>query len=140
MIAIDTNVLLRYLLGDDELQSRKASKLILGNDFVYLSHVVLVETVWTLIGKKYKLTPNDIDMALTALFEEENIVVQEVELTWRALLDFRRYSVESKGKIDFPDVLILNQGKSAAIEYDEPFDGFYTFDNAAQKLPGAFSP
>jgi len=140
VIAIDTNVLLRYLLGDDELQSRKASKLILGNDFVFLSHVVLVETVWTLIGKKYKLTPNDIDMALTALFEEENIVVQEVELTWRALLDFRRYSVESKGEIDFPDVLILNQGKSAAIEYDEPFDGFYTIDNAAQKLPGVFSP
>lgn len=140
MIAIDTNVLLRYLLGDDELQSRKASKLISGDDYVYISHVVLVEAVWTLVGKKYKLSPEDIDLALTALFQEENIVIQEAEITWKALLEFRRYCVERKGKIDFSDLLILNQGKASSTEFGELFDGFYTFDIAAQKLPGALAP
>lgn len=140
MIAVDTNVLLRYLLKDDELQHRKASKLFCGEYLVFISHVVLVETAWTLIGKKYKVTPQDLDNAITALFQEENIVIQEPELTWRALVDYRRYSVIENGKIDFPDALILNQGQGAAIDYDEPFEGFYTFDSAAQKLDGALAP
>ena len=140
MIAIDSNVLLRYLLADDDLQSRKASKLITGNSFVFLSHVVLVEAVWTLAGKKYKLPPKEIDLVITALFQEENIVIQEAEVVWRALLDFRRYRIEGQEKIDFADALILNQGKAAASDCGEPFDGFYTFDLAAQKLPGANAP
>ncbi|MFT7412567.1 MAG: putative nucleic-acid-binding protein [Paraglaciecola sp.] len=38
MIAIDTNVLLRYLLQDDEQQAAKASKLI---KFRLFSHLIL---------------------------------------------------------------------------------------------------
>jgi len=140
MIAIDSNVLLRYLLADDDLQSRKASKLFTGNSFVFLSHVVLAEAVWTLTGKKYKLPPEEIDLAITALFQEENVVIQEAEVVWRALLDFRRHRIEGREKIDFADAMILNQGKAAASDYAEPFDGFYTFDLAAQKLPGANAP
>jgi len=49
VIAIDTNVLLRYLLRDDDLPARKASKLITGSETVFISHVVLVETIWTLV-------------------------------------------------------------------------------------------
>lgn len=140
MIAIDSNVLLRYLLEDDDLQCRKASVLINGNNFVFLSHVVLAEAVWTLAGKKYKLPPQEIDLAITALFQEENIVIQEAEVVWKALLDFRQHRIERHEKIDFADALILNQGKAAASEYVEAFDGFYTFDLAAQKLPGATAP
>jgi len=54
MIAIDTNVLLRYLLLDDEIQAKKAAVLIESRQSVYISHVVLVEAVWTLKGRKYK--------------------------------------------------------------------------------------
>jgi len=50
MIAIDTNVLLRYLLFDDEIQSKKAAKLINSHQLIYVSHIVLVETIWTLKG------------------------------------------------------------------------------------------
>ena len=55
MIAIDTNVLLRYLLDDDTEQSPKAKKIIMGTDKVLLTDIVITETVWTLKGKKYKL-------------------------------------------------------------------------------------
>jgi len=55
MIAIDTNVLLRYLLQDDEKQSELARQVILGSDEALITGVVLVETIWTLKGKKYRL-------------------------------------------------------------------------------------
>jgi len=140
VIAIDTNVLLRYLLRDDELQARKASKIITGSNLVYVSQVVLAETVWTLTGKKYNVTPNDVHAALVALFSEENIVIQDAEVVWRAVVDYRQYRVEKNKKVDFSDALIFHTGKNAAGQYSETFDGFYTFDVAARSLPGAIAP
>ena len=55
MIAVDTNVLLRYLLNDDAAQADMAANLIKGGDTVLITDVVLVETLWTLSGKKYRL-------------------------------------------------------------------------------------
>ena len=51
MIAVDTNVLLRYLLNDDQSQAAIAEKLINGKEIVLITDVVLVETIWTLKGK-----------------------------------------------------------------------------------------
>lgn len=106
MIAIDTNVLLRYLLSDNEIQTKKATKLIESTQLVYVSHVVLVETIWTLKGKKYKQNPEQISSVITALIEEANIVIQDDDLVWRALADYRDQAVENKVKVDFPDTLI----------------------------------
>lgn len=47
MIGIDTNVLLRYLLNDDKVQSPHATKLIQNCGTVLISNVVLAEAVWT---------------------------------------------------------------------------------------------
>ena len=52
MIAVDTNILLRHLLGDDPIQAAKADKLINGKETVLITDVVLAETIWTLKGKK----------------------------------------------------------------------------------------
>ena len=141
MIAIDTNVLLRYLLLDDEIQAKKAADLIESRQSVYISHVVLVESVWTLKGKKYRLTPTQIDATITALFEEQNIVIQDEQLVWRALADYRRHAVEGDCGLDFSDALIMHTGQDAADYYGEKFGGFYTFDVAARdSLRGAKSP
>ena len=141
MIAVDSNVLLRYLLADDEIQAKKAAKLIDSHPAVFLSHVVLVETVWTLKGKKYKQTPEQIDNVITALFEEASIVLQDEDLVWRALVDYRAYAVERKLKVDFPDSLIFHVGKDAAEQHGEKFDGFYTFDiNARRAFREAKTP
>ena len=136
MIAIDTNVLLRYLLFDDEIQARKATKLIESNQSVYSSHVVLAETICTLKGKKYKQKPENIGKVITALFEETNIVLQDDDLVWRALVDYRESAVEKHMKVDFPDALIRQIGKDTAEQYGEAFSGFYTFDTQAQKAFG----
>jgi predicted nucleic-acid-binding protein len=141
MIAIDTNVLLRYLLFDDEVQSKKAAKLIDSSQSIYISHVVLVETIWTLKGKKYKLTPEQIDRTISALFEDSSIVMQDDDLVWRALIDYRTHAVAGSKKLDFSDALIGHLGRGAAEQYGEQFGGFYTFDvNARSALKFAKTP
>ena len=60
MIAVDTNVLLRYLLNDDAAQAHIAANLIKGDDMVLITDVVLAETLWTLSGKKYRLNKDQL--------------------------------------------------------------------------------
>lgn len=114
MIAIDTNVLLRYLLSDDEIQSKKATKLIESKHSVFVSHVVLIESIWALKGRKYQLTSDQINLTITALFEEPNIIIQDEDVVWRALADYREHAVAGNAKLDFPDALILHNGREAA--------------------------
>ena len=70
MIAIDTNVLLRYLLEDDEAQFEKSRQLITGNDLVLVTDVVLVETIWTLRGKKYQLDKMALANVVSRILDE----------------------------------------------------------------------
>lgn len=135
MIAIDTNVLLRYLLEDDPVQSAKAANLIGGVESVLVTDVVLVETIWTLRGTKYQLGKPELIAVIKALFQEPNIRFEDSQATWLALDQYRR----SNGA-DFADALIVNKAKSAASKLGEVFEGVFTFDKAAQKLPGAKAP
>lgn len=144
MIAVDTNVLLRYLLDDDVVQSKKAKSLILGKEPVLVTDVVLVETVWTLKGARYKLDKNGIIQVVNALFEEPNICFEDGQTIWRAMNDYRKAeSIKVKGKrkqADFPDALIVNKSKYQAKKTDTPLSGVFTFDVAAQQISGTKKP
>lgn len=140
MIGIDTNVLLRYVLADDELQAKKATRTILGKETVFISHVVLSETAWTLSGKKYRASAVEIASVIQALFEEETILMQDQHVVWLALAEYRALAVDKGVAIDFPDCLIYHASVDAANYYEERIQGFYAFDKAAQKLPGAVTP
>ncbi|MEE9333661.1 MAG: type II toxin-antitoxin system VapC family toxin [Granulosicoccaceae bacterium] len=140
MIVIDTNVLLRYLLRDDVDQAEKAANVINGNLVVLISNVVLVETLWTLCGKKYRITQDEVVSTVQALFAEPNLVFEQAQTVWRALGDYIAVNEGGKGKVDFPDALILNIGRDAAKSSDRSFNGFYTFDKAALRLPDAIAP
>jgi predicted nucleic-acid-binding protein len=48
MIAVDTNVLVRYVTNDDAEQARRAADLLAGADVVYVPHTVLLEMEWVL--------------------------------------------------------------------------------------------
>ena len=52
MLGIDTNILVRFLVRDDERQSEKARKLIrrevVAGRSVFVSRLVLLETEWVL--------------------------------------------------------------------------------------------
>lgn len=140
MIAIDTNVLLRYLLNDDQEQAKKAQELIKGEDIVLVTDVVLVETIWTLKGKKYQLKKIDLIEVIQALFKESNIRFEHGQSVWMALNDFRTAKPVNGKVADFSDALIVNKAKFVANEQSLNLSGVYTFDIAAQQLPGVKAP
>ena len=50
---------------------------------------MLVETIWTPKGKKYKQNTEQINAVITAIFEEANIVMQDDELvSWSFISSF----------------------------------------------------
>ena len=144
MIAIDTNVLLRYLLGDDKTQSERASEIILGDQPVLVTDVVLAETIWTLKGKRYNLDKESIIRVINGLFAEPNIFFEDGQTVWRSVSDYKNAkSIKSGGKrkeADFPDALIVNKARYVASQTGMEFDGVYTFDKAAQQIPGTKKP
>ena len=140
MIAIDTtNVLLRYLLLDDLPQSRKAERLINGHDAVLLTDAVLVETLWTLAGAKYKLKKAQLIDVVESLFKEPNMCFEDGQAVWGALCGYRESKPKKpSGKLkgaDFSDTLIVNKAKTHALNIGDEFNGAFTFDVAAQQLP-----
>lgn len=144
MIAIDSNVLLRYLLQDDSKQSAKANKLLSGDKKVLVTDVVLAETVWTLKGKKYKLLKEDLLLVIDRVFKEPNITFEDGRTVWRAYNAFREaqpVKVGTKKKdADFADALILEKSKYVAAKKDQTFSGLYSFDVSAQQFDNVNKP
>ena len=140
MIAIDTNVLLRYLLNDEPSQTKKASALITGNESILVTDIVLVETTWTLKGKKYQLNKMDLIAVIQALFKEPNIRFENGQVVWMALNDYRKAQPINGKTADFADALIVHKAKWIANNLSVALRCTYTFDIAAQQLPGTKAP
>jgi predicted nucleic-acid-binding protein len=144
VIAVDTNVLLRYLLDDDAKQSRKASSIFAGGDNVLITDVVLTEAIWTLKGKKYNADRESIIKVVNALFAEPDILFEDGQTVWRALSDYKQAKTIKVGnkrkQADFPDALIVNKAAYVASRLNETLDGVYTFDLALQTIPGTKTP
>ncbi len=144
MIAVDTNVLLRHVLDDDPSQAARVQLLFAGSTKILLTDVVLVETIWTLKGKRYKAMKEDIVAVISALLEEPNIVFESQQAVWSALNDFMTASpVTTAGgvrHIDFPDALIVHKARIVMQHFGVPCEGIFTFDQAAQQLDGTRIP
>ena len=119
MIALDTNVLLRYLVKDDEVQSSRSAALINGcadrGEKMFLSHIVLCELTWVLKAA-YSVPKADLVELLSALVRGAQFVVEDPDLAGRAL---RRYQ---KGGADFPDYLIAERAGHAGCDQIATFD------------------
>ena len=140
MIAIDTNVLLRYLLADDDAQYKKARSLIEGKMPVLITDVVLAETVWTLTGKRYKLNKNSICEVVRGLIGDSAFTFESSQVVWSALMDYQD-SKPVRGKtLDFADTLITHKAHYIANIAGLELDGFYSFDKALEQLKGAKTP
>ena len=136
MIAIDTNVLLRYLLRDDDVQSPIARDLIRGDRAVLVTDVVLAETIWTLRGNRYKLGKSDLVPVLEALFAERNLRFEDAPTVWEALYAYRN----AEAHVDFADALIVAKSRHVSRNRKLSFNGLFTFDKAAQTLTDARVP
>jgi predicted nucleic-acid-binding protein len=111
MIAVDTNIIVRLLTGDDAEQRARCQKLIAA-ERVFVSMTVVLETEWVL-RSIYRHTPAQIADAFTNLLGLPNITVESPDFLASAL----RY-VEAG--LDFADALHLANAADC--------DGFVTFD------------
>jgi predicted nucleic-acid-binding protein len=83
MLAVDTNIVIRYLLGDHPSQSTKARELIQNNE-IFLCTTVLLEAEWVL-RSIYDFSPTQIAEALVALVGLPKVTLQDAVLTANAL-------------------------------------------------------
>lgn len=116
MIAIDTNVLLRFFQHDnDPAQSASAQQVVRENAPVFVNDVVLVEFVWT-CKRTFKLDRKAIHLKLEAIGESTEFAVSRPEVFERAVLGY------SGRKSDFADWLIgeanLEQGCETTVTFD----------------------
>lgn len=126
MIAIDTNVLVRYLVRDDEIQANRAQALLESLSYAnpaFLCREVLVELTW-ILERAYSFSRDGIATTLENLVATEGIAVEEAQdVTWAA----SRYRVAAAGFADFM-VLAASERMSAR--------PLYTFDRKAARIDG----
>lgn len=135
MIAVDTNIVLRYLLQDDEERSPKASKLFEGDEKILITDVVLVETLWILKGQRYGLSKDTLTDVVQALIEDTNIVFEDSHAVWCALDDY----INGSGS-EFSDALIVNKSQRFGNKTKLTAYPLYTFDECALRIDGTKKP
>ena len=140
MIAVDTNVLLRYLLHDDPEQAPLADRLFDGVEDVLITDVVLVETAWTLMGRKYGLSAQGLIGVVERLFSEPKVRFEDDQAVWRALQAYRAATGVGSPTMGFADALVVGKAQSVAAAAGDTLSSVYTFDKAMHHLPGVASP
>jgi predicted nucleic-acid-binding protein len=127
MIALDTNVLVRFLVEDDDAQSRKATRLIekalKRDEALFISDIVMCEMVWVL-STSYRFSRSEIAGVLGDLLRGRGVVFDSSDALARALQAY------VAGKGDFADYLIREHAQAAGA------DTVATFDRALLKEEG----
>lgn len=131
MIALDTNVLVRYIVQDDVRQAGQASKLIESHCTAetpgMVDIVVLCELVWVL-ESAYGYERSAVALVVRQLLGVAELVVAEADQAWGAL---RAYESDNG---DFSDHLIGIRNHAAGCQTT------FTFDRQAAAIaPGMFT-
>jgi predicted nucleic-acid-binding protein len=115
MVTLDTNVWVRYLTNDDELQARRAMKLLERSEAVFLPKTVLLELEWVLRAA-YRLKPADIHRSLLHILGLPMVVAECAEQVAAALENYVQ-------GYDFADALHLASSDTVQTVYtfDEQF-------------------
>lgn len=127
MIALDTNVLVRLVLHDDEAQARAAERLVIRarreRTEIFVADAVLCELVWVLT-RRLKLARDEIAEVLNRVLRTELMVVSDATAVEQALAAW------GSGPGDFADYLIREQARAAGAAE------VVTFDRALRGQPG----
>jgi len=126
MMALDTNVIVRFLVRDDEKQARtvyarfkKAEK---NRELLFVPLVVVLELIWVL-ESAYEMSRGDI---LAAMADLRQMPILEFE---RADALERLLSSGTRCKTGLADLLIAHSAQASGC------DGVITFDKRAARLP-----
>jgi predicted nucleic-acid-binding protein len=126
VIAIDTNVLVRALIDEpsETAQITAARALLADAKEVFVSLVVLVETVWVL-ESAYQFSKDEVMRVLDHLLDNVAFSLDEEARCSSAVSLFRGANA------DFADCLILAESHRRGLD-------LYTFDKRLSKLDGAY--
>jgi predicted nucleic-acid-binding protein len=125
VVALDTNVVVRLLAGDDPGQTRKAEKVFLdhvNSDGVFISLVVLAE-VGSVLATAYAWDRVTIHSRIQLLVRTRNVRIEQLELVEAALDEYQ------SGKAQLADYLILGVARATT-------DTLLTFDKKLGRSPG----
>ena len=126
MIALDTNILVRYFTQDDEPQFRTVLRLLSSNTAQYfVCDLVLAETDWVL-RSLYDWTPDEVADAFARITAIHNLHFED-EARLRASLKALREGA------DLADELIVRHSRSRGCSH------FVTFDKAIAKRHKPFA-
>ena len=128
MAALDTNVLLRFLLQDDPKQSASATRLVraagAAGDSLYVSISVVLEMEWVL-RSRFKLSKAAVVQTFLSLLETVELRFERTSALEWALNQYEETSA------DFSDCL------HAALASQAGEQPLWTFDKAAARVHGA---
>jgi predicted nucleic-acid-binding protein len=127
MIGIDTNILLRLWLNDDQAQSKRIDQLLAEHGglpgSLLVTDVVLVEAVWTL-KSAFEQDKQAQLIAVRSLLEETAFAFEDREAVAAALTLFE------SGSCGFADCLVVAKHARQGCDFTA------TFDRGMRKLPG----
>ena len=122
MIGIDTNILVRYIVQDDEEQARLAALVLeeklSDNNQGLVNAVVLCELVWVL-RRAYGYRKEQVVEVLRSLLSFADLMIDRVDDAWRALREYET------GSADFSDYYIGQMNRTLHAETT------YTLDRKA---------
>jgi predicted nucleic-acid-binding protein len=122
MRAIDTNVLVRLITRDNAKQTASAEAFV--SRGAWVSHLVLIETVWVL-DSVFELEQAQIALAVEMLLNHRDLVLQDPDVVQAALAHYRKRS-----KVGFSDCMVVEVARKAG---HIPLG---TFDRQLSKLDG----
>ena len=127
MLSIDTNVLVRFLVRDDQTQFEKARKLlkreVSNGRRVFINQLVLLETEWVL-RSRYGLAKTLMLDTISRLLDAPDIQLEDEPAVEEALFIWR------DANADFADCLIGARNRRLGCR------ATVTFDTKASKLSG----
>jgi len=125
VIGFDTNILVRYLVQDDPIQSPIATELFerLTEDSPgFVSIVAIAETAWVL-ERTYGLTDAEIATVIERTLQTDALVIEDEQQVFEAVVALR------EGRGSFAVALIGALGVKAGCSHS------LTFDQRALRLP-----
>lgn len=126
MLGIDTNVLVRFLVRDDEVQFDRARRLIRREVStgrrVFVNQLVIMETEWVL-RSRYAVSKHQIIKALSGLLDAADVQFEDEPAVEQALFLWKDSAA------DFADCLIGAKNRRLGCRATA------SFDTKASKLP-----
>ena len=126
MIALDTNVLVRYLVRDHPAQAETARELVASltpDRPGFICREVVVELVWVLT-RSYGTPREQIGTVLLGLLGSESILIESADDVGRAALGYAR------GVAGFADLMVVAAARRQGAT------PLYTFDQRASHVDG----